>query len=78
MVESHQHCSYEDCDKMEEHTHTEDVYDGDTNGGPMADRLLRSIQRVSTNMEGGLMLARNLLNAGSKENGPIEGINSFK
>ena len=76
LVEAHQHCTYEGCDKTEEHTHTEDVYDGDTLSGPMTDRVLQSIQKIATNMEGGLMLTRNLLNKGLAENGPIEGIDN--
>ena len=56
-------------------THTHDVYDGDTDYRYMClDRDYQKFKSIGTNMEGGLLLARNLVNAGQAKGGAIEGI----
>ena len=57
-------------------THTHDVYDGDTytNSYVILNRVDQKYRSIGTNMEGGLMLARNLVNAGQAKGGAIEGI----
>ena len=54
-------------------SHTHDVYDGDSYY-VLEDRETQKYKTVATNMEGGLLLARNLVNAGLGDGGAIEGI----
>ena len=55
--------------------HTHDVYDGDSSSYYMIlDRVHQKNRSCGTNLEGGLMLARNLVNAG-KADGTLKGIN---
>ena len=57
--------------------HTHDVYDGDNYNNynyMILDRIHQQYYCIATNMEGGLMLARNLVNTGKAEGGAIEGI----
>ena len=57
--------------------HTHDVYDGDNYNNynyMILDRVHQKYWSIATNMEGGLTLARNLVNTGKAEGGAIEGI----
>ncbi len=59
----HQHCTYPGCTMPTNTSHTHDVVTTHNDGG-------------GTNIEGGLMLARNLLTAGTATGGAIENIDS--
>ena len=73
LANQHKHCTYPGCTTPQDTNHTHDVtqtYDGPhgehsgTDGG-------------GTNIEGGLMLARNLILAGQQENGAIADIENL-
>ncbi|MBQ2002469.1 MAG: hypothetical protein II240_04140, partial [Bacteroidaceae bacterium] len=53
--------------------HTHEMYDGDS-CRTMENRYEQKFRAIGTNMEGGLLLARNLVNAGQATGGAIEGI----
>lgn len=62
---------YRCLDPDPEHTH--DLYDGDIRY-LVQDKFVEKFKNCGTNMEGGLLLARNLVTTGLAENGAIEGI----
>ena len=61
--------------KNPDSTHTHDFWDSDT-AYPCFSRYFGSVWAIGTNMEAGLLLARNLVTTGQKDGGAIDDINN--